>query len=260
MSEFKDLDSIFKNINKFNDDIASKDKNGDTLLHLAIKNKCDIQILGNLLKFGADINAQNNRGYTPLHTAISEKNFIGAYFLVKNNAKLEITDQNEYSALCHSIFCRQFNITYMLIKENANINQHQVLYAMQEIWDDDIDLSYIFNLLIKNGLDIGLYPKFFVKFHMNDDIYNKIKITLNKLYIKPLLEIEKDECTPLADTIYQFDVYHDDNNIEIEVAKFFISKGANTKHKSVIAAMEKAKEYTDEANIAKYKELVELMK
>lgn len=67
-------------------DINGQDKDGNTLLHLAAKNRNSDKELKFLIEKGANVNAANAAGETPLEIAIINQNAAHATLLLKNNA------------------------------------------------------------------------------------------------------------------------------------------------------------------------------
>lgn len=72
---------------------ASKDKKGDFLMHIAVKNGHKAMIR-TLQSFGADINAANKLGLTPIHIAASHVNFEILQALLDSGANPHVKDMH----------------------------------------------------------------------------------------------------------------------------------------------------------------------
>jgi Arf-GAP/coiled-coil/ANK repeat/PH domain-containing protein len=82
----------FKNIfikNKLSPNL--KDKDGNSLLSLAVKTNC-ISLVKYLLSAGANVNSQNLKGNTPLHFALSYHDYNIADLLISNGANEKIVN------------------------------------------------------------------------------------------------------------------------------------------------------------------------
>ena len=78
--------SRFKDIyEKYKIDPEIKDKDGNSLLNLAVQSNC-FQIVNYLLNVGANPNCNNRNNNTPLHFALTFHNFEIADMLIKRGA------------------------------------------------------------------------------------------------------------------------------------------------------------------------------
>ena len=85
--------SRFKDIyEKYKIDPEIKDKDGNSLLNLAVQSNC-FQIVNYLLNVGASPNSQNNKNNTPLHYALTFHNFEIADMLIKRGADEKIINE-----------------------------------------------------------------------------------------------------------------------------------------------------------------------
>lgn len=95
----ENLLTIFKSLLTFyseknlNFDINVRDKEGNTVLHLAVRKKV-LSIVLLLIEKGADINVINNNGETPLKIAIIDKNQEMIKLLISKEADIYIKDKN----------------------------------------------------------------------------------------------------------------------------------------------------------------------
>jgi ankyrin repeat protein len=79
-------------------DIEAKDKDGQTVLHVAARG--DYAITALLLEHGADVNATDVHGITPLHTAILENNDDNIVkLLIAQGAVVNARDEDGYTPL-----------------------------------------------------------------------------------------------------------------------------------------------------------------
>ena len=70
-------------------DVNTKDKNGKTILHIAIENNYE-DIVKFLIQNKADVNIKDNDGNTPLHLAVKNGNDFIVKLLLKAGAKKDI--------------------------------------------------------------------------------------------------------------------------------------------------------------------------
>ena len=70
---------------KYKIDPEIKDKDGNSLLNLAVQSNC-FQIVNYLLNVGASPNSQNNKNNTPLHYALTFHNYEIADILIRRGA------------------------------------------------------------------------------------------------------------------------------------------------------------------------------
>ena len=84
--KFKDIYEKYK----INPEI--KDKDGNTLLNLAVQSNC-FQIVNYLLNVGATPNTQNNKYNTPLHYALTFHNYEMADMLIRRGADEKVVNK-----------------------------------------------------------------------------------------------------------------------------------------------------------------------
>ena len=132
--EIIDLILSYNNLN-----LNYKDKNGNSYLHLAVKNRNDKKI-ETLIKKGINLNMQNNSGNTALHLAYEINNFIIIKLLIKSgiNSKIknkegkiakEIKENNRSTLNVYSKYIKANNIKknlkyFNLTERNENIKKN----------------------------------------------------------------------------------------------------------------------------------------
>ena len=92
-------------------DLNIKNKDGDSYLHYAIKNK-NYNLIHNLIRKGIDLNIQNNLGNSPLHLAYELDDSVAINILIKNNINTKLKNKKGQIA-------EEINI-----KNNYNLNNN----------------------------------------------------------------------------------------------------------------------------------------
>ena len=92
-------------------DLNIKNKDGDSYLHYAIKNK-NYNLIHNLIRKGIDLNIQNNLGNSPLHLAYELDDSVAINILIKNNINTRLKNKKGQIA-------EEINI-----KNNYNLNNN----------------------------------------------------------------------------------------------------------------------------------------
>lgn len=147
-------------------DLNTKNLQGETLLHLAVK-KNNTHAIEQLLHKGVNIYVQDNRNQTALHYAVGYKQINIIKLLLQHAAEqyqfdslenfLEIKDFDGATALLHAVQQDQTHIAKLLIKFGANIfttnkHEHTLLHFIQ-----DPELA---EFLIDLGLDVNYQGRF----------------------------------------------------------------------------------------------------
>ena len=112
-------------------DLNIKNKDGDSYLHYAIKNK-NYNLIHNLIRKGIDLNIQNNLGNSPLHLAYELDDSVAINILIKNNINTrlknkkgqiaeEITIKNNYD-LNNNL--NNIDDIYLLKRSNTQTNKN----------------------------------------------------------------------------------------------------------------------------------------
>ena len=112
-------------------DLNIKNKDGDSYLHYAIKNK-NYNLIHNLIRKGIDLNIQNNLGNSPLHLAYELDDSVAINILIKNNINTrlknkkgqiaeEITIKNNYD-LNNNL--NNIDDNYLLRRSNTQTNKN----------------------------------------------------------------------------------------------------------------------------------------
>ena len=98
-------------------DVMAKDKDGETPLHLALKEEED-GVARMLIELGADVTAQNNNGETPLHSA---RNVEIARMLFEHGADVAAQTTDMETPLHQVSSLGQVEVARMLIENGADV-------------------------------------------------------------------------------------------------------------------------------------------
>ena len=84
------VNNINASTNMLHIDTTSRDKDGNTPLHLAVMagENLDVDLIKNLIDHGADLNAKNNAGYTPFECVLFDRVTYGS--LVPKQTQFEV--------------------------------------------------------------------------------------------------------------------------------------------------------------------------
>jgi hypothetical protein len=155
--QFKIIFFIFQILRLSYDEIVSyiniQNKDGITILHIAIINKVNKEIIIALIEKGANVNLQNNFGLTALHIAIKNKvNKEIIIALIANGANVDLQDEKGLTALHLAImYGAEKEIIYALLDKGANVNlqNKKKQTALSIAIKRDIDKEIINSLLEK---------------------------------------------------------------------------------------------------------------
>jgi ankyrin repeat protein len=122
LSEESYVDFLLTLISKFNLDINSVDKKGETLL-MKLAQSGNISFLEEFLKKGADITIQDDYGFTILHHAIMSYQYEACLHLIKNDKNLlNMADNNGFIPLVWAIDRGAQDLCLKLIEAGADFN------------------------------------------------------------------------------------------------------------------------------------------
>jgi len=102
-----------------------KEVDGKTPLHLAATYNDNIEVVKFLIDNGADVNAKNNGGYTPLHSAVGGKNVeLVRYLVLEGKADVEARDGHGGTPLHTAVRNGQSSeiIKFLVSEVKANVN------------------------------------------------------------------------------------------------------------------------------------------
>ena len=102
-------------------DVNVKNNDGDTPLHLAVKEN-NAEAIKFLLSQKADGNVKNNDGDIPLHLAMKESNIEVVKILVSNGANVNTWDKNGMSPLHVASRGGNIEVVKILVSNGANVN------------------------------------------------------------------------------------------------------------------------------------------
>ncbi len=114
---------------KYQAELTTQDKDGNTPLHMAINlNKAlivninNISIVQILLKGGADLYLQNKAGDTPLHMALKSKQLQIAQMMLMRDVKLDLQNKDGDTALHIALKFGMKDIAQMMLMRDVNLN------------------------------------------------------------------------------------------------------------------------------------------
>ena len=167
------------------DDINAKDKDGETSLHIAIEQKCQMEIIELLLENGADVNATGKYQLTPLIAAVKNPDIHIVKMLLEHDAEIG-SALHIAVAFAH---CDDFKTLKYLLDNGANVNKKSYCGQTPLHWGAsslETEIESV-NLLIDHGADINAQDDYYVTpAHCAASYCNKIEI------MKRLLELGGD--------------------------------------------------------------------
>lgn len=103
-----------------NDTVSARDKDGQTILHIAVS-KSDLDIVKLLLMYGADPNAKDQNGETPLHYAARQSRAVIVDELIEHGADVNLRSSKGMSPLdaARDTRPRSTNIIELLERHSA---------------------------------------------------------------------------------------------------------------------------------------------
>ncbi len=101
-------------------DINTKDSQGNTALHLAIRSRAE-ELVKMLLAGGVDINAADTEGCTPLHRALAEGDEVMAKMLLEGGADINAKDKDNYTPLHRAAQAAQIDVVNFLLTAGADV-------------------------------------------------------------------------------------------------------------------------------------------
>lgn len=112
--------SIKSLVEEYHFDVNTRDKNGNTALHVAVAHS-QIAVINLLIKYDALIDAQNNKGLTPLHLATSKGILSIVKTLIKHKAEVNIQTRSGLTPL-HCARSGDVNLLEVLVKAGAFVD------------------------------------------------------------------------------------------------------------------------------------------
>lgn len=131
-------------------DTTSKDRFGNSALHIAVTEHVSVDILSYLIKKGFDINAQNNNGDAPLILAITEGNNEQTKCLLEAGADLFLYNKDDNNAVTTAILKNPSVLTDMVTLRGTSCDSEG--NTMLHYCAIDAD-AYTISVLIDYGLD-----------------------------------------------------------------------------------------------------------
>eukprot|EP00026_Physarum_polycephalum_P000278 Phypoly_transcript_00278.p1 GENE.Phypoly_transcript_00278~~Phypoly_transcript_00278.p1 ORF type:complete len:1707 (+),score=276.94 Phypoly_transcript_00278:341-5461(+) len=101
-------------------DVTTKNKDGNTALHYAVRHPGGLDIVMRLLKNGANPNAPNSRSETPLHYACMRGHVDIISFLLAHGADANALNSDGDNSLHYAIYTRSLEVIRLLLRHGAN--------------------------------------------------------------------------------------------------------------------------------------------
>ena len=204
-------------------DLNLRNKDGNTLLHIAIEKK-DIELVKYLLEKNANVNIQNFMGDTPLMQAIyfDQTEIIG--LILEKKPDLNLKDREGMTALVHAIDKKQIDTVKSLIEKKADINikdNKGYTSFMYGILSDEQELIDIF---INSGADI------FAKSEKGYTVFMLACYKGNLALVNYLLEkkVNMEEPSQTYETAL-YNAIRNSKNRHYEIAQILLDKKVKTK-------------------------------
>jgi hypothetical protein len=160
---------LLKIINPNLSEKEQKNNSGQTILHIAVQNKC-YNIVKYLLEIGSNIHCEDYRGNTPLHVGVIGGDLDIIKLLLNNNSKLDAVNKNDETPLDIARKMKNQKIinllndsmqvnekTYKAKKKNNNIvlklnefNKTDIFYKLRESKNNTINKSILNNISVNN--------------------------------------------------------------------------------------------------------------
>ncbi|EAY04209.1 ankyrin repeat protein, putative [Trichomonas vaginalis G3] len=116
------IPSLFDHFLSLDANINEKNKNGETVLHIAAKTNSK-ETAEHLISHGANINEKDKNGKTALHYAAKTNSKETAEHLISHGANINEKDKNGKTALHYAAMANNKETAEHLISHGANINE-----------------------------------------------------------------------------------------------------------------------------------------
>jgi len=131
---------------RFNDNIYTKDKFGNTPLHMAAT-WGEIDLAKFIIKeYPESLNTKNKKGQTPLHLAMIWKEMGIAKYLLQAGANITITDSNKKTAFQHCQNATLPQDILILYKSIKNILLQYNIKFLQRLFNDQRDADQLLQI------------------------------------------------------------------------------------------------------------------
>jgi ankyrin repeat protein len=132
--------------------VLQRDSAGNTMLHAAVKNRGNPELIGRILDQRAIVDARNRDGDTALHIAVRMNQRENGEFLISRGANIfSVNASGEsplYIAFCSSSGLREWIINPTTIIARDGLGNNMLHYAAQ--WN----LNRVIPIIIKNGVSV----------------------------------------------------------------------------------------------------------
>jgi len=140
--------------------INSKDKDGNSLLHLATKQGpfTSNEMVEFFLGKGADVNARNDYGSTPLH--LVGRNKAAATLLLANSADVDARNNDGCTPFYHAVENGSWDIVSLMLDHNPNLEARDTFHGKTPL-HEAAECGYVdvVKLLLEAGADINARDK-----------------------------------------------------------------------------------------------------
>lgn len=176
---------------KYAKNINIKNKNKDTLLHIAITN---LNMIKKLLEYKIDVNTKNLNGYTPMHLACINKNIEIIDFLIPI-VNINIKENNyELIPIMYILESKYIELIKKMLKYGVNVSEQDIRgdsVLHHAIRDGYID---VVNLLIDKYHDMNLINiDGMTILHLCAFKYTNIQYPFREMIIKTNLNIQDNK-------------------------------------------------------------------
>jgi len=128
------------------------DEHGESVLAIAIKQKCDEDILDLLIQSGADIHSFDDEGVSILDFAINGSNFNLVKKLCENGVDINKTSRkSRFTALMASVCYNEYDILEYLIKQKVELNARDSSGFSAYTFAKKMRKQKMMNILSENG-------------------------------------------------------------------------------------------------------------
>ena len=246
-------------------DANAKTKAGETPLHFVLSGSCDVELIKFLVSKGADVNAKNNNGETPLHYAAQRANVEVVKFLVSDGANINAESDFDVTPLHYAGKNKNVEVTEFLVSKGADVNARtRIDFTPLHVAAENMNVAVV-KFLVYKGANINVKntngdTPLHVAFEISEDevIDEVASVEIAKFLISQGANVmikNRDQQTPL-DIAYKnnisisqllllegLDVKATDDsrktllhyaaeNLNVEVAEFLVSKGADINAKT----------------------------
>ena len=151
-----DFDEVRRLTNEKPQLLEETDEEGNTPLHIAIKNNRE-EVIELLLAQGVDIHKHNNTGSTPLHLAVKESDLQTVRMLLSQGADMHIPDDQGFFPIHIAVENRNVDMIKLLMEygESLSSDSDGIQPIHVAIQSKNEGYSEFIKFLLNNGADIN---------------------------------------------------------------------------------------------------------